>query len=77
MREHILDSQYEISALIAKEAARVHRVNEERRVAASHKSATWKKEYVAQSFYQVMRQLSVVVNLRYETGLRECFERSI
>jgi len=55
MREHVLDSQYEISALIAKEATRVHRGNEERREAASHKSAAWRTERVAESFYQDMR----------------------
>jgi len=76
VRDHMLDAQYELAALIAKEATRVNDINEQRRRAASHKSEVWQEEVVAPAFYADMRELSVVLNMQYETGLRGCFERS-
>ena len=76
VRDHMLDAQYELAALIAKEATRVNDINEQRRRAASHKSEVWQEESVAPAFYEDMKELSVVLNLQYETGLRRCFERS-
>lgn len=73
----MLDTQYELAALIAKEATRVSGINEQRRRAASHKSEVWLEEVVAPAFYKDMKELSVVLNLQYETGLRECFQRSV
>ena len=76
VRDHMLDAQYELAALIAKEATRVNDINEQRRRAASHKSEVWQEETVAPAFYADMRELSAVLNMQYETGLRGCFERS-
>ena len=51
-------------------------INEQRRHAATHKSEVWVQEAIQDGFYQDVRQLSVALNLRYETGVRDCFERS-
>lgn len=52
-------------------------INTQRREARSHESEKWKKEFVNPQFYEEIRSLSVVLNLHYERGLRECFERSM
>ena len=45
-------------------------INIQRREARSHESEKWKKEFVNPQFYEEIRSLSVVLNLRYERGLR-------
>lgn len=63
IRDHMLDAQHELAALIAKEATRVNEINEQRRRAASHKSEVWQEETVAPAFYADMRELSIVLNM--------------
>ena len=74
---HMRDSQEELAALLGKEAARVHEINEQRRHAATHASEVWELENVQPSFYRSLREMAVVLNLHYTTGLRKCFNRSV
>ena len=71
------DSQHELQAQIAHEARRIDSINTQRREARSHGSERWTEEFVDPQFYEEVRSLSVVLNLHYERGLRECFERSM
>jgi hypothetical protein len=71
------DSQNDIKAQAAHEANRVDEINRQRREARSHASEKWLKEEIAPGFYEEVKELSAVINLQYERGLREGFERSI
>ena len=76
VRTHLNGTSSELSALNVNELSRVNTINEQRRHAATHKSEVWVNETIPDGFYQDIKQLSVALNLRYETGLRDCFERS-
>jgi len=71
------DTQVELGALLASEAARVSSINEQRRHAATHKSEVWIEEIVSPLFIAEIKELSVVLNLHYEAGLRGCFESAV
>lgn len=75
--DHMSDAQYKLEATIAAEAQRVRKLNEERRRALTHKSSTFVAEQVAPKIYEDMRKLGAVLNLRFEAGLLDCFQRSL
>jgi hypothetical protein len=77
VKNYMQDAMYELEAILASEAQRIHAVNEERKRAATHKSQAWKQESMDPRYTDSVRELSVVLNLNYETGLRLLYERSM
>ena len=72
----VLDTTHLLDAVIAREATRIRQINEERRFALTHASEKYEELHVDKAFYSSIKELSVVLNIMYETGLRECFVRS-
>lgn len=77
LKEHMRDSQYKLEAMLAKEAQAVREINEQRRRALTHKSDMFVQERVPAQVYERIGELATVINLHFESGLRDCFERSI
>lgn len=77
VRKHMRNTAYEVRAMEAFEACRVRDVNVLRKQAATHKSEIWQQELVEPGFLQDLRAFSLVLNMRYETGLRTCFQQSV
>jgi hypothetical protein len=63
IRSHIRGTSYELGTLIAKEAARIRTINDNRRFAATHASEVWTKEVMSNDFIQEINEFSKVLTL--------------
>lgn len=77
IRQHLHDTSYELAALMAKEATRIHIINEQRRHAATHRSEQWQMEHIHPDYYPSMKNFILVLNMHYENRLRESYLRSV
>jgi len=69
-------TQSEISSLITEEIYRVFKVNEQRRMEASHPSEILRLEKIPPSFFTRIQEFAKSLTLQYEAGLYDCYERS-